>query len=166
MRALLLSEYKRLLSSPCRRRTLFSIRICAEHSSSPSRLIPHGGGRIINIGSVTSVMGYAGLGPYGASRGGIRQLTMSLTDDWGPHGITVNCLAPSWFKTEQNKVMYEDPEWMASLVDRIQWLLFLCRQTALLSVDQVLRTVCTTTAFSLHRVLCVIKLVHGALDPD
>lgn len=82
-------------------------------------MIPHKRGRIINIGSVTSVMGYAGLGPYGASRGGIRQLTMSLADDWGPHGITVNCLAPGWFKTEQNKVMYEDPEWVAYLVDRI-----------------------------------------------
>jgi NAD(P)-dependent dehydrogenase (short-subunit alcohol dehydrogenase family) len=82
-------------------------------------MIPHGRGRIINIGSVTSVQGYAGLGPYGASRGGIRQLTMSLADDWGPHGITVNCLAPGWFKTEQNKVMYEDPEWVAYLVDRI-----------------------------------------------
>jgi gluconate 5-dehydrogenase len=82
-------------------------------------MIPNGRGRIINIGSVTSVMGYAGLGPYGASRGGIRQLTMSLADDWGPHGITVNCLAPGWFKTEQNKVMYEDPEWVAYLIDRI-----------------------------------------------
>ena len=82
-------------------------------------MIPRGRGRIINIGSVTSMFGYAGLAPYGASRGGIRQLTMSLADDWGPHGITVNCLAPGWFKTEQNKVMYEDPEWVAYLVDRI-----------------------------------------------
>ena len=82
-------------------------------------MIPHGRGRIINVGSLTSVMGSAGLGPYGASRGGIRQLTMSLADDWGPHGITVNCLAPGWFKTDQNKVMYEDPEWVAYLVDRI-----------------------------------------------
>jgi NAD(P)-dependent dehydrogenase (short-subunit alcohol dehydrogenase family) len=76
-------------------------------------------GRIINIGSVTCVSGYAGLGPYGASRGGVKQLTMSLADDWGVHGITVNCLAPGWFKTRQNAVMYEDKEWVDYLCDRI-----------------------------------------------
>jgi len=76
-------------------------------------------GRIINIGSVTCVAGYAGLGPYGASRGGVKQLTMSLADDWGVHGITVNCLAPGWFKTAQNAVMYENKEWVEYLCDRI-----------------------------------------------
>ncbi len=82
-------------------------------------MIPRRYGRIINIGSVTSVAGYAGLGPYGASRGGIKQLTMSLADDWGPYGITVNCLAPGWFKTAQNQVMYQDQTWVDYLVDRI-----------------------------------------------
>src|SRR5467141_4039913 len=76
-------------------------------------------GRIINIGSVTCVAGYAGLGPYGASRGGVKQLTMSLADDWGIHGITVNCLAPGWFKTKQNAMMYENKEWVEYLCDRI-----------------------------------------------
>jgi NAD(P)-dependent dehydrogenase (short-subunit alcohol dehydrogenase family) len=76
-------------------------------------------GRIINIGSVTSVAGYAGLGPYGASRGGIRQLTMSLADDWGSHGVTVNCLAPGWFKTKQNQVLYENAAWVEYISDRI-----------------------------------------------
>ena len=84
-----------------------------------AHMVPRGAGRIINIGSVTSVFGYAGLGPYGASRGGIRQLTMSLADDWGPHGVTVNCLAPGWFRTDQNKVMYDDPEWVSYLIERI-----------------------------------------------
>jgi len=82
-------------------------------------MIPRGYGRIINIGSVTSVSGFAGLAPYGASRGGIKQLTMSLADDWGSHGITVNCLAPGWFRTQQNAVMYEDAEWVEYLCDRI-----------------------------------------------
>jgi gluconate 5-dehydrogenase len=82
-------------------------------------MIARGYGRIINIGSVTSVFGYAGLAPYGASRGGVRQLTMSLADDWGRHGVTVNCLAPGWFRTEQNKVLYENAEWVEYLVDRI-----------------------------------------------
>ncbi len=76
-------------------------------------------GRIINIGSETSVAGYSGLGPYGASRGGIKQLTMSLAHDWGEYGITVNCLAPGWFKTAQNAVMYEDSSWVSYLSERI-----------------------------------------------
>lgn len=78
-----------------------------------------GYGRIINIGSVTCVAGYAGLAAYGASRGGIRQLTMSLAADWGKHGVTVNCLAPGWFKTQQNAVLYEDQEWVDYLCERI-----------------------------------------------
>jgi NAD(P)-dependent dehydrogenase (short-subunit alcohol dehydrogenase family) len=82
-------------------------------------MIERGYGRIVNIGSVTSVAGYAGLGPYGASRGGIRQLTMSLADDWGRHGITVNCLAPGWFKTQQNRALYENAAWVEYITDRI-----------------------------------------------
>lgn len=95
------------------RGTFFVSQAVARH------MIPRKYGRIINIGSVTSVAGYAGLGPYGASRGGVKQLTMSLADDWGVHGITVNCLAPGWFKTAQNAVMYEDKAWVEYLRDRI-----------------------------------------------
>ncbi|PIE35745.1 short-chain dehydrogenase [candidate division KSB3 bacterium] len=82
-------------------------------------MIPRRYGRIINMGSVTTVAGYAGLAPYCASRGGVKQMTMSLADDWGKYGITVNCLAPGWFRTEQTKVLYENQEWVDYLTDRI-----------------------------------------------
>ncbi|MDD4892338.1 MAG: SDR family NAD(P)-dependent oxidoreductase, partial [Phycisphaerae bacterium] len=94
------------------RGTFFAAQVVAQKAMIPAR---HG--RIINIGSVTCVAGYAGLAPYGASRGGVKQLTMSLADDWGQHGITVNCLAPGWFKTTQNAVLYEDPAWYEYLCD-------------------------------------------------
>ncbi len=46
-------------------------------------------------------------------------MTMSLADEWGAHGITVNCLAPGWFETDQNRVLYRDAAWVAYLEDRI-----------------------------------------------
>jgi gluconate 5-dehydrogenase len=95
------------------RGTFFVAQAVAKH------MIERRSGRIVNIGSVTSVAGYAGLGPYGASRGGVKQLTMSLAHDWGEYGITVNCLAPGWFKTQQNRVMYEDASWVEYLCERI-----------------------------------------------
>ena len=55
---------------------------------------------------------------YGASRGGVKQLTMSLADDWG-RTDNRQCLAPGWFRTEQNKVLYENQEWVDYLKDRI-----------------------------------------------
>lgn len=95
------------------RGTFFVSQAVARH------MVTRSYGRIVNIGSVTCVAGYAGLGPYGASRGGVKQLTMSLADDWGIHGVTVNCLAPGWFKTAQNAVMYENKEWVDYLCERI-----------------------------------------------
>ncbi len=87
--------------------------------SAARHMIPRRYGRIVNIGSVTSVFGYAGLAPYCASRGGIKQLTMSLADEWGRHGITVNCLAPGWFRTAQNEILYQNARWVDYLCDRI-----------------------------------------------
>lgn len=83
------------------------------------KMITAGYGRIINIGSVTTVFGYAGISPYCASKGGVKQLTMSLADDWGKYGITVNCLSPGWIYTEQTKTLFENKYWVNYINDRI-----------------------------------------------
>ncbi len=59
-----------------------------------------GGGKIINIGSMTSIFGGAKLAPYAASKGGIVQLTKSLAVAWGPDNIQVNAILPGWINTE------------------------------------------------------------------
>jgi NAD(P)-dependent dehydrogenase (short-subunit alcohol dehydrogenase family) len=76
-------------------------------------------GRIINVGSCTCVFGMEGIAPYTASRGAILSMTRSLAAEWGKFGITVNVLAPGWFKTAQNAVLYENKEWVEYITNRI-----------------------------------------------
>jgi NAD(P)-dependent dehydrogenase (short-subunit alcohol dehydrogenase family) len=52
------------------------------------KMVERGYGRIINIGSVTSVFGYAGIAPYCASRGGIKQLTIGRNDEYGAKEVS------------------------------------------------------------------------------
>jgi NAD(P)-dependent dehydrogenase (short-subunit alcohol dehydrogenase family) len=82
-------------------------------------MIESGRGRIVNIGSVTTAFGAGGLVPYGASRGGIKQLTMSLADAWAQYGITVNCIAPGWFHTAQTDVLFQSEAWVETVTSRI-----------------------------------------------
>jgi NAD(P)-dependent dehydrogenase (short-subunit alcohol dehydrogenase family) len=62
-------------------------------------VLPHmtaqGSGRIVNFGSVMGVRGSPGYGPYGASKEAIRGLTRIAAQEWGRHGIIVNCVCPA-----------------------------------------------------------------------
>ena len=59
-----------------------------------------GGGKIINIGSMTSIFGASFAAPYGASKGGIVQLGRSLATAWAKDNIQVNSILPGWIDTE------------------------------------------------------------------
>jgi 2-deoxy-D-gluconate 3-dehydrogenase len=59
-----------------------------------------GGGKIIGIGSLTSIFGSGVLPAYGASKGGILQLTCSLAVAWASDNIQVNCILPGWIDTD------------------------------------------------------------------
>ncbi len=60
------------------------------------------GGKIINIGSLTSIVGSARNAIYAASKGGVLQLTRSLAVAWGPNNIQVNAILPGWITTPMN----------------------------------------------------------------
>lgn len=59
-----------------------------------------GGGKIISIGSMTSIFGIGAFSAYGASKGGVMQLTRSLAVTWAADNIQVNCILPGWINTD------------------------------------------------------------------
>lgn len=62
-----------------------------------------GGGKIINIGSMTSIFGVPFAAPYAASKGGIVQLTRALATAWAKDNIQVNAVLPGWIDTDLTK---------------------------------------------------------------
>ena len=59
-------------------------------------------GRIINIGSLTSLLALYEVAAYGASKAGVAALTKSLAVEWAPHGVCVNAILPGVFRTALN----------------------------------------------------------------
>ena len=68
----------------------------------------HGVGRVINNGSMLSIFGLPFHAAYGASKGGVVQMTKSLAVAWAPDGITVNVILPGWIDTDLTKKARQD----------------------------------------------------------
>lgn len=74
-----------------------------------------GWGRVINIASLQSSRAFANGIAYGASKGGIAQLTRAMAEAWSADGITCNAIAPGFFPTELTAPVYDDLEQLGKL---------------------------------------------------
>lgn len=76
-------------------------------------MVERGEGKIVNIGSVQSQLGRAGITPYAASKGGIVMLTKGMCAELAPSGVQVNALAPGYFSTELTQALVADEQFSA-----------------------------------------------------
>jgi gluconate 5-dehydrogenase len=72
-------------------------------------MIERGWGRIINIASLQSIRAFANSGAYGASKGGVMQLTRAQAEAWSGKGVNANAIAPGFFATPLTQAVASDP---------------------------------------------------------
>lgn len=72
-------------------------------------MIGQGYGRIINIASLQSYRAFADSMPYGASKGGVVQLTRAMAEAWSKDGVTTNAIAPGFFPTALTAAVFDNP---------------------------------------------------------
>jgi NAD(P)-dependent dehydrogenase (short-subunit alcohol dehydrogenase family) len=77
-----------------------------------------GWGRIINIASLQSLRAFDNSIPYGASKGGVMQLTRALAQAYSKDGVLVNAIAPGFFRTNLTESLYQDSKKIKKLADK------------------------------------------------
>jgi 2-dehydro-3-deoxy-D-gluconate 5-dehydrogenase len=82
-------------------------------------MLANGGGKIINIASLLSVIGGMRVPAYAAAKGGVAQVTKALSNEWAGSGITVNAIVPGFIHTDLTEDLVNDPGEGASLLARI-----------------------------------------------
>ncbi len=83
------------------------------------RMVERGSGKIIFTASLLSFQGGITVPGYAASKGGIAQLTKALANEWAPHGVNVNAIAPGYIATDNNTALRADPARSRQLLERI-----------------------------------------------
>lgn len=84
-----------------------------------SKMLERGNGRIIFTASLLSFQGGVNIPGYTAAKSGIAGLVRALSNEWAPHGVTVNAIAPGYIATDNTRPLREDPERSSAILDRI-----------------------------------------------
>jgi NAD(P)-dependent dehydrogenase (short-subunit alcohol dehydrogenase family) len=87
--------------------------------SAARQMLPQGSGRIVNMASQAGLVGIRRHAAYSASKAAVIGLTRVLALEWSPHGVTVNAVAPTWVYTPGTAERLDDPEFLASVLERI-----------------------------------------------
>lgn len=83
------------------------------------KMLERGSGKIIFIASLLSFQGGITVPGYAASKGGIRTLTMALSNEWAGRGVNVNAIAPGYIATDNTKALREDEVRNRTILERI-----------------------------------------------
>ncbi len=76
-------------------------------------------GKIINIASLTSVLGFKGMVAYCSAKAGIVQMTKALANEWAEYGINVNAIGPGYYETDMTKQLFSDKKKVESMIENI-----------------------------------------------
>ena len=82
-------------------------------------MVERGGGKIIFVASMLSFQGGITVPGYAASKGGVAQLTKALANEWAPHGVNVNAVAPGYIATDNTQALRDDPDRAPAILARI-----------------------------------------------
>ena len=83
------------------------------------RFIDQGRGKIINLASTFSFVGFPEFAAYCSSKGGVALLTKTLAAEWAPSSVNVNAIAPTAVKTEMNAYLLDDPNFLDFFLPKV-----------------------------------------------
>jgi len=86
-------------------------------------VLPHlearGGGKIVNIGSLTTGWGIGNISVYGLTKSAIGQMTRVMAVEWAARNVQVNCICPGWIETELTKPLWADEQKRRWILERV-----------------------------------------------